>query len=129
MANCKFSISARNYFDEIISTDNYMFKVNNRYARIRCEICSKLWTYFTPCSSVFIVNFEYVTACWDNTISTVRPHKLTEIINSSNLLSNFQSDYYKQCLWGNIDIVKQEEWKWVNTYLKDCNLTTWAWER
>ena len=57
---------------------NYMFKVNNRNTRARCEICSKLtiniperrqrlWTYFTRCSSVPIVNFEHVnTGCvWE----------------------------------------------------------------
>ena len=61
---------------------NYMFKVNNRNTRIRYEICSKLiikaphqndakgfvlvslLTYFTPCSRVFIVNFEQVNAVW-----------------------------------------------------------------
>ena len=53
-----------------IPAGNYMFKVNNRNTRTRCEICSKLtiktpelWTYFTPCSSVSIVNF--VKAAWD----------------------------------------------------------------
>ena len=45
---------------------NYMFKVNNRNARLRCEIYSKL-TIKTPkqcqwCrSGVFIVNFEYIS--------------------------------------------------------------------
>ena len=45
---------------------NYMFKVNNRNARTRCEICSKL-TIKTPerrqwChSGVFIVNFEHIS--------------------------------------------------------------------
>ena len=43
---------------------NYMFKVNNRNTRARCEICSKL-TIKTPerrywCSGVFIVNFEHI---------------------------------------------------------------------
>ena len=53
----------------------YLFKVNNRNSRTRCKICSKLTTkaperrywceiYFTPRSSVFIVNFEYVIAGW-----------------------------------------------------------------
>ena len=43
-----------------------MFKVNNRNTRTRCEVWSKLIIktpkrrYFTPCSSVFIVNFEQV---------------------------------------------------------------------
>ena len=60
------------------------FKLNNRNTRTRCEICSKLiiktperrhwrrcgvfiiklWTYFTPCSSVSIVDFEQVNAGW-----------------------------------------------------------------
>ena len=34
----------------------YLLKVNNRNIRTRCEI------YFTPCSSVSIVNFEHVIA-------------------------------------------------------------------
>ena len=45
---------------------NYMFKVNNRNARARSEICSKL-TIKTPkrhqwrCSGVFNVNFEHIS--------------------------------------------------------------------
>ena len=58
-----------------------MFKVNNRNTRTRCKICSDLtiktperyqasfwflycllWTYFTPCSRVYVVNFEQVNA-------------------------------------------------------------------
>ena len=45
-----------------------MFKVNNKDTRttplvsLRCLYC-ELLTYFTPCSSVSIVNFEYVIAC------------------------------------------------------------------
>ena len=46
----------------------YMLKVNNRNTRTRYEICSKL-TIKIPershCSSVSIVNFEYVIAGWD----------------------------------------------------------------
>ena len=44
----------------------YMFKVNNRNTRTKCEICSKL-TIKTPerChwrrSDVFIVNFEHIS--------------------------------------------------------------------
>ena len=63
----------------------YMLKVNNRNTRARCEICWKLtikiperrlasfwyiycyiWTYFTPCSSISIVNFEHVIAGWES---------------------------------------------------------------
>ena len=63
---------------------NNMFKVNDGNIRTRCGICSKLtiktperrnWrrsgvfiinfgTYFTPCSSVSIVNFEQVNTGW-----------------------------------------------------------------
>ena len=39
---------------------NYMFKVNNRNIRTRCEICS-----YHPYSTVSIVNFEQLNACWD----------------------------------------------------------------
>ena len=62
----------------------YLFKVNNRNTRARCEKCSKLtiktaerlaWrrsgvfiinfrTYFTPCSSISSVNFEHAIADW-----------------------------------------------------------------
>ena len=62
-----------------IPAEIYLLKVNNRKTRTRCEICSKLtikipewrhWrevfgTYFTPCSSVSIVNFEHKIASWD----------------------------------------------------------------
>ena len=49
-----------------IPAGNYMFKVNNRNTRTRCEICSKL-TIKTPeryqwCpSGVFIVNLEHIS--------------------------------------------------------------------
>ena len=45
---------------------NYLFKVNNRNTRWRCEICSKL-TIQKPerrhwhCSGVFIANFEHIS--------------------------------------------------------------------
>ena len=38
-----------------ITAGIYLLKVNNRNTR----------TYFTPCFSVFIVNFELVIAGWD----------------------------------------------------------------
>ena len=46
-----------------------MFKVNNKdtrttpFASFWCLYC-QLWTYFTLCSSVSIVNFEHVIAGW-----------------------------------------------------------------
>ena len=44
----------------------YMFKINNKNTRTRCEICPKL-TKKTPeqrhwrCYAVFIVNFEHIS--------------------------------------------------------------------
>ena len=50
----------------------YLPKGNNRNSKTRCEICAKLtiktpepWTYFTPSSSVSIVNFEHVSLLSD----------------------------------------------------------------
>ena len=42
-----------------VPTGNYMFNVNNRNTRTRCEICSNL-TVKTP-DGVFIVNFEHIS--------------------------------------------------------------------
>ena len=39
-----------------IPAGNYMFKVNSRNTRTRCEICSKL---------TIKINFEQVNAGWD----------------------------------------------------------------
>ena len=50
----------------MIPAGNYMFKVNNRNTRTRCEICSKL-TIMSPERrygrryGVFIVNFEHIS--------------------------------------------------------------------
>ena len=49
-----------------------MFRVNNKDTRTTSLasfwcLCCLLWTYFTPCSSVSIVNFEQVNADWEAT--------------------------------------------------------------
>ena len=66
-------VSSRNQWVLINSVDIYLLKVNNRNARTMYKICSKLitntpelWTYFIPCSSVSIVNFEHVNADWES---------------------------------------------------------------
>ena len=48
------------------SAGNYIFKVNNRSTRTRCEICSKLTKKtlercYWHCFVVFIVNFEHIS--------------------------------------------------------------------
>ena len=61
--------SIKNHFKNSSSYSppgNYMFRVNNRNTRTRCEICSKL-TIKTPQqrhwrrSGVFNVNFEHIS--------------------------------------------------------------------
>ena len=55
-----------------------MFKVNNKDSRT--VPLSKLWTYFTPQSSVSIVNFEYAIASWETgskiSLSYIRKRKI-----------------------------------------------------
>ena len=48
--------------NRIIPAGNYIFKVNNRSTRKRCEICSKL-TIKTPerCFDAFIVNLSHIS--------------------------------------------------------------------
>ena len=64
--------------NKVNKVNNKVSKVNNRNTRTRCEMCSKLkiktaerrqWnifplTYFTPCSIVFVGNFEHEIADW-----------------------------------------------------------------
>ena len=48
----------------------YLFKVNNTNTKTRCncqKVYCQLWTYFTTCSSVSIVNFEQVNVDWGTT--------------------------------------------------------------
>ena len=64
------------YINLVLSANIYLFIVNNRNIRKRCEICSKLtmktlerrhWhhrTYFTPFSNVSTVEFEQVNVNW-----------------------------------------------------------------
>ena len=64
-----------NILDSKTSPANiYLFKVTNKNFRKRCEICSKLllkalerrlWTNFTPFSSVCIIDFEQVNVSWE----------------------------------------------------------------
>ena len=64
--NGKKKLTVRNLCDYLtdLNTDipsgNYIFKVNNRNTRARCEICSKLQRHKRR-SGVFLVNLEYVS--------------------------------------------------------------------
>ena len=48
---------------DLFSINIYLFKVNNRNTRKRCEICSKLTIKILERrhSSIFIVNFEHIS--------------------------------------------------------------------
>ena len=65
---------------------NYMFKVNNRNIRTRCEICSN----FTPCSSASIVNFEQINAGWEEFLI---------FICLSRILSSLFQEFFVQFLF------------------------------
>ena len=69
----------------------YLLKVNNRNTRTRCEMCSKLtiktfdiWTYFTPCSRVSIVNFKHVNAGY---VRLILPKQFTEYLSELENIS------------------------------------------
>ena len=73
--------TCNNHESHILPVGNYMFKVNNKNTRARCVICSKLtiktwclycklWTYFTPVSSVSVGNFEQINVDWVYTYGT-----------------------------------------------------------
>ena len=54
----------------------------------RCEICSQLTiktpelgTYFTPCSSVSIVNFQWVNTGWGRSIRKYKVSAMSSIVN------------------------------------------------
>ena len=51
---------------------NFIKKETPTQVSFWCFYC-KLWAYFTPCSSVFIGNFEQVNASWEKGIFTYIP--------------------------------------------------------
>ena len=69
----KFKVEVLKEIVKVNPPGIYLLKLNSRNTRTRCEICPKLTlktperraAYFTPCSSVFIVNFEQVIAEWE----------------------------------------------------------------
>ena len=79
--SCLLYLRVRNgYFKGHMQTGIYLLKVKNRNTRTKCDICLKLtiktserrrklycwlWTYFTPCSSISIVNFRHAIAGWN----------------------------------------------------------------
>ena len=86
----------------------YMLKANIRNNRRRCEICSKLkilWTYFTPCFNVSIVNFEHVIAGWELTSNFFADFLQTFfVIFSHNLKVEFTLFFlYLFRSWGFLD--------------------------
>ena len=60
-----------------------MFKVNNKDTRTTIFL---LWAYFTPCSSVSVVNFEHVAAEQD---SSLYRNSRAEMSEKNVVLKNF----------------------------------------
>ena len=64
---------------------NYLFKVNNRNTRTRCEICSKL-TIKTPerrqwgLSGVFIVSFEHISEVNNKDTRTTSFERISDLV-------------------------------------------------
>ena len=61
-----------------------MFKVNNEDNRTT-SLTALLLTNFTPCSTVFIVNFEHVTAGWEPINETLKTQ--CDLIKTKFLMS------------------------------------------
>ena len=82
---------------------NYMFKVNNRIIRRKCEICSKL-TIKTPerrqwrLSGVFIVNFEHISHSPCSSVSIVNSEQVNAGCISAAIVSSFDSFAYRRNL-------------------------------
>ena len=70
-------------------SNNYLFKVNNRNTRKRCEIRSKL-TIKTPCSSVSIVDFKQVIVSWENRSIMIALIIGQSVINLISIIANTQ---------------------------------------
>ena len=102
-------------YESHIPANIYVFKVNNRNTRTRCEIYSKLtiktpktsfccfysklWTYSTPFSSVSIVDFEQVNVSWDN-YSVVKFSKQSCSTVLTNTFSEwFHKKNHRKILW------------------------------
>ena len=60
-----------------------MSKSNNKDTRTMPM--ALLWTYFTPCSSVSIVNFERVIAGWEKSPILVKNRSPNLLTYSSNI--------------------------------------------
>ena len=97
--------------DSIYSAGIYLFKVNNRNSRTRCEICSKLNMFkyvrhHWRRSGVFIVNFEYI----------------------SHLLQVFLSFEHVVTGWVGSRQIPMMMFFWQNGYRFLGFFTIWGWE-
>ena len=69
-------------FKSIIYFDKHLRTIASEFLSQPAFTCSKLTISFTPCSSVYIVNFEHVIAGWgenesltvNNSLNKTNPH-------------------------------------------------------
>ena len=92
------------------AANNYIFKVNNKSRRTRCELCSKLTTKTSGrrhCSrsDVFIINFEHVCT-------------YVSMVRMFNLYVCFYSCFWTNiCLLGSVGIFRDTIY-WNNYYIQ-----------
>ena len=66
----------------LIQNEFVSFRTNN-IGVVWCLYCW-LWTYFTPCSSFSIINFEQVNAGWETSLATQTAHYIKSAIDLFN---------------------------------------------
>ena len=89
-------------FKRVFPAGIYLFKVNNKNTRTRCEKKNKVVTH---CSSVSIVNFEQVNSgCVLNPNIKDKTHQNSFPGNYKNSILN---EYF---LWGDTEVKQKEIW-------------------
>ena len=116
--------SVKTSLNIVLLAGNYMFKVNNRNTRTRCEICSKLTIkisllltliIFHSLLNVSIVNFEQVNASWD--IMGIRHFpSLLKAITNNFLIIIFHGVTENQC-WQTFKGRLTQMWKSANIFI------------
>ena len=80
----------------------YLLKTNNKNIRKKCEICSKLtsfccfscwfWTYFTPFSSVIIVDyFQQINVSWVFLERYSRPCQISTMVPFCDIMERLKA--------------------------------------
>ena len=111
----------------------------------RCFYC-KLWTYFTPCSSVSIVNFEQVNASWGcylrvtihtywnnglNDLKTFSPPEVVQTVHLYSMNARALHPWWYNCNYRDLNraMIREEGyhlsyiWSWCAEKKKNTSYT------